>query len=114
MMFSRRRCPVRMILILATLLGLTASAPSAAGPEPVLTQSIPLEGVSGRIDHMAYDPQTKRLFIAAMENGSLEVIDLEKGERIKTVSGLKEPQGIVYVPITKQVVIACGGDGTVR
>jgi len=63
---------------------------------------------------MAYDPVSKRLFIAALGNGSLEVVDVEKGERIKSVGGLKEPQGVVYVPASKQVVVASGGDGTVR
>jgi DNA-binding beta-propeller fold protein YncE len=82
--------------------------------EPVLKRSIPLADVSGRIDHMACDPEGKRLFIAALENGSLEAVDLEKGERIKSVPGLKEPQGVVFVAATRQVVVSCGGDGTVR
>lgn len=77
-------------------------------------RTIPLNGVSGRIDHFAFDPNTKRLFVAALGNGSVEAIDLDKGERIKSVKGLEEPQGIVYVPSTKQVVVACGGDGTIR
>jgi DNA-binding beta-propeller fold protein YncE len=104
------------VRVLPTLLVnlIAATLAVAAGPEPVLKRSIPLPGVSGRIDHFAYDPQSKRLFVAALENGSLEVIDLDKGERTRSVSGLKEPQGVVFVPTTKQVVVACGGDGTIR
>ncbi|MCG3137311.1 MAG: hypothetical protein HJJLKODD_01155 [Phycisphaerae bacterium] len=68
-------------------------------------------GVMGRIDHLAYDPATDRLFVAALENGSLEVIDLKKGERIKSIAGLKKPQGIAVVPDTGSVVVACGEDG---
>lgn len=106
---------MRLILILLVLFGCSAPGPSlASGSEPVLKRSIPMPGVSGRIDHFAYDPLTKRLFVAALENGSLEAIDVENGERVKSVAGLKEPQGIVFVPSTKQVVVACGGDGTVR
>lgn len=88
----------------------------AAGPQSSFTlkRSIPLEGVTGRIDHIALDPNMKRLFVAALANGSLEMIDLEKGERVKSATGLKEPQGIAYVLATGQVVVACGGDGTVR
>jgi DNA-binding beta-propeller fold protein YncE len=82
--------------------------------EPTLKQSIPLKGVHGRIDHMACDPVHKRLFVAALGNGSLEVVDLEKGEVSKSVKGLKEPQGVVYVAAIDRVVVACGGDGTVR
>jgi hypothetical protein len=33
----------------------------------------------GRLDHFAYDPATHRLFVAAVEHGSLEVIDLDRG-----------------------------------
>lgn len=79
-----------------------------------LGRTIPLTGVSGRIDHFAYDPSEQRLYVVALENGSLEVIDLEKGERVKSVLGLREPQGVVYVPQTRQVVVACGDDGTAR
>ena len=103
-----------LVLISAFIGGLLCTAVFAHGPEPVLKGSIPLPGVAGRIDHLAFDPHTKRLFVAALENGSLEAIDVEKRERVKSVSGLKEPQGVVYVPTTKQVVVACGGDGILR
>ncbi len=104
---------MRIMFLLSTLLSLAALS-KARGPEPALKRSISLPGVSGRIDHLTYDPVTKRLFVAALENGSVEVIDTEKGERVGSVKGLTEPQGIVFVPATHQFVVACGGDGTVR
>lgn len=101
---------------LSFLLGACAqpAGTPTGGPAPVLKRAIPLAGVSGRIDHLAYDAETQRLFVAALENGSLEVVDLERGERIRSVGGLSEPQGVAYVPERKQVVVACGGDGTAR
>jgi DNA-binding beta-propeller fold protein YncE len=101
---------------LAILLGACAQPAGAptGGPTPVLKRAIPLAGVSGRIDHLAYEAGTQRLFVAALENGSLEVVDLERGERIRSIGGLSEPQGVACVPETKQVVVACGGDGTAR
>jgi hypothetical protein len=51
-------------------------------------------GIRGRIDHMRYDPATKRLFIACAANGSLEVIDLDSGMRAGTVEGLRGSQGV--------------------
>jgi DNA-binding beta-propeller fold protein YncE len=96
----------------ALVLGACAQPAILDGPAPTLRRTIPLEGVSGRIDHFAYDPGTGRVFVAALENGSLEVIDLEKGQRVKSIAGLQEPQGAVCVPRTKEVVVACGGDGT--
>jgi hypothetical protein len=68
-------------------------------------------GVPGRIDHLAYDPATQRLFVAALENGSLEVLDLEAGRRIQSIGGLSKPQGAAVVPTQGCVAVACGGDG---
>jgi hypothetical protein len=68
-------------------------------------------GIPGRIDHMAYDPATKRLFVSALENGSLEVLDLEQGARVRSIGGLSKPQGVVIVPGSSCAVLACGGNG---
>jgi hypothetical protein len=85
---------------------------------PVLGRTFPLEGVrgpadrtgiSGRIDHMAYDPATRRLFIACVANGSLEVIDLDSGTRAGTVAGLRGPQGVGVGG--RSVYVATGDDG---
>jgi DNA-binding beta-propeller fold protein YncE len=70
-----------------------------------------MPGVEGRIDHLAIDPTARRLFVCALGNGTVEVVDLEKGQRIQSVPGFKEPQGIVFMPKTKTVVVASGGDG---
>ncbi len=98
-----------MIFVAACLLASTHTADPLA-----LHCTIPLEGVTGRIDHLAYDPESKRLFVAALGNGSVEVIDLEKGERVKSITSLAEPQGAAYVPGLHGVVVASGGDGSVR
>jgi DNA-binding beta-propeller fold protein YncE len=79
----------------------------------VLARTIALPGVEGRIDHMAYAPGLKRLYVAALGNGSLEVIDIDRGERIKSIAGLKEPQGVEYVPATGQIIVTGGGGGSV-
>ncbi len=83
------------LILLALTAPLAAGRQSPGTPKekvsaPVLGRIFPLEGVrgpvdrtgiSGRIDHMTYDPATKRLFIACVANGSLEVIDLDSGRR---------------------------------
>ena len=81
---------------------------------PGLRGTRPDVGVPGRIDHGAYDPVTGRLFIAALENGSLAVLDLEKGARVGNVTQLSRPQGAAVVPSLACVVVACGGDGSVH
>jgi DNA-binding beta-propeller fold protein YncE len=79
-----------------------------------LVQTIQLEGVEGRIDHMAIDPHRHRLYVAALENNTLEVIDLEAGKRLKSIAGLKKPAGVRVVPKSGEVIVASGQDGKVR
>ena len=71
-------------------------------------QSIQLPGVEGRIDHMAVDSQEGRLFVAALGNDTLEVVDLKAGEPTDEIKGLKEPQGVVYVPETDKLLVSNG------
>jgi len=94
------------------LLDLSGGVVSA---EPlVLQRTIALNGVSGRIDHMAIDERRKRLFVAELGNQTLDAIDLEAGQVIHRISGLKEPQGVGYAPASEVLAIANGGDGSVR
>jgi DNA-binding beta-propeller fold protein YncE len=79
-----------------------------------LVQTIPLPGVEGRIDHMAVDVTGQRLFIAALGNNSVEVVDLRAGERSQSVTGFHEPQGVAYVADADQLYVASGGDSTVK
>ena len=50
-----------------------------------LVQKIPLPDVTGRIDHLAVDIQGQRLFVAALGNNTLEVVDLKAGKRIHSI-----------------------------
>lgn len=44
-----------------------------------LEAHIPLPNVKGRIDHFSVDVKGQRLFVAAVENHTLEVLDLKSG-----------------------------------
>jgi YVTN family beta-propeller protein len=79
-----------------------------------LDKTIPLPDVSGRIDHMSVDVKGERLFVAALGNDTVEVIDLKTGKRIKTIAQLREPQGVLYVPGADRLYVADGADGTVH
>jgi DNA-binding beta-propeller fold protein YncE len=98
------------------MLALAAALLLSAPPQEPLTlaRTIPLAGVEGRIDHIVADAKGEHLYIAALGNGSLEVVDLEKGERTKSVKGLKEPQGVAFVSSSNAVAVACGGDGSLH
>ena len=83
--------------------------------EPLaLETTIPLSNTSGRIDHLSVDVVRKRLFIAEIGNGSVDIVDLNARKVIQRIAGLDEPQGVVYAPKADLIAVACGGDGTVR
>lgn len=80
-------------------------------PKLALEATIELPGVGGRIDHLAIDLARRRLFVAALGNNSLEVVDLDTKKRLKSVGGIAEPQGVLYLPEEDRVAVACGGSG---
>lgn len=76
-----------------------------------LDKEIILSGVKGRIDHMDANPKMAVLYMAALGNNTLEIIDLHTGKRIHSIEGLSEPQGVGYVPETNEIIVANGGNG---
>lgn len=101
------------ILVLFTAEGRAA----AQGTETTalrLEAKIPLGNVAGRIDHMAIDPARQRLFVAELGNNSVGIVDLRDRRVLRTIDGLKEPQGVAYVPSTDTLYVANAGDGSVR
>src|SRR5438105_4925319 len=100
--------------ILMILFACAAVAWGQADQPLRLTKTIDLPDVQGRIDHLSIDVKGEKLFVAALGNNTLEVIDLKTGKLVKTISHLKEPQGIVYVPEADRLYVANGDDGSVR
>src|SRR5690349_22000226 len=84
---------------------------STTGPILQLIQTIPLPGVEGRIDHLAVDLKGQRLFIAALGNDTVEIVDLNASKVTHSISGLSEPQGIVFVPEFRKIFVANGDNG---
>jgi len=75
-------------------------------------ESIQLPDVAGRIDHMALDTEGSRLFVAALGNDTVEVIDLKAANRTEEIKNLKEPQGVVYVPEGNKLLLTNGEGDT--
>ena len=100
----------------AAMLPLGATGIRAESVEPALTleAKIPLGDVSGRIDHMAIDPKRQRLFVAELGNNTVGVVDLKERKVVHVIAGLKEPQGVAYVPSSDMIYVANAGDGSVR
>jgi len=79
-----------------------------------LEKTIELPDVQGRIDHMSIDVGGARLFVSALGNNTLEVVDLKSAKRLKTIGPLHEPQGVLYSPELDRLYVANGNDGSVR
>jgi hypothetical protein len=79
-----------------------------------LVQTISLPDVKGRLDHMEVDVPGKRLFVAGLENGTFEVVDLKSGKWRRSVPGFKKPQGVLFVREFNKLFLASGDDGMVR
>jgi len=79
-----------------------------------LVQTIAMPNVKGRIDHMDVDLRTSRLFVAGLDNGSVEVLDLKAGKWLQTIPGFKKPQGILYLHSLNKLFVASGDDGMLR
>jgi YVTN family beta-propeller protein len=101
----------------ASLLAVTVgfSLHAAESPDLLkLVQTIPLPGVKGRFDHFSMDPKGHRLFVAALGNNTLEVIDVAAGKRTQGVAGMSKPCGVLYLEEQGQIAVANGDDGTFK
>ncbi len=95
--------------VLSTVIAVAGSCLAVAesgGAGIQLKQTIPLPGVEGRIDHFAFDAAGARLFVCALGNNTVEVIDLGKSERIHSINGLASPQGMAYIPGLDRLFVA--------
>src|SRR6266566_483921 len=99
---------------MAALLLWTGLAVGQESSALLLTKHIPLPNVKGRIDHSSVDLKGERLFVAAVANHTLEVIDLKSGQRVRTITDLAEPQGVFYDASTNRLFVACGLDGVTK
>jgi DNA-binding beta-propeller fold protein YncE len=91
---------------------------NAVGQEPSAVLSlktrIALPNVDGRMDHFGADVKGQRLFVSALGNSTVEVLDIQSGRRLKTLPNLEEPQGLFYDPSSNRLFVASGGDGTTK
>ncbi len=79
-----------------------------------LARAIELPEVKGRIDHLALDSSQQRLFVAALGNNSVEVIDLRTAKVVKSLAGFHEPQGIAVIPELRAIAVANGKSGDLQ
>ena len=103
-----------VLAIIIALAGNYLAATDSEGAGLQLKQTISLPGVEGRIDHLDLDAANERLFVCALGNNTVEVLDLRKGERVRTISSLGSPQGLVYISELNRLFIANDKGGVCR
>ena len=105
---------MRKVMLASFLALLAAALPAQQAPPLRLVGTIPLPNVKGRIDHFGIDLKGQRLFMSALGNDTVEVFDLRANQRLHTITGLHEPQGVTYAPDSNRIYVANGDDGKVR
>ena len=107
--------PFRIVALSLSLASLLAAQSEQRDRECLrLIQTIPMPNVRGRLDHMDVDVEGKRLFVSGLENGSLEIVNLQEGKWSRSVPGFKKPQGIAYLATLNKLFVASGDDGMLR
>ena len=96
------------------LLCLAASALTQDTSGLIFKTQISLPRVEGRIDHFSADVEGHRVFMSALGNHTVEVLDPQASRVIETISGVAEPQGVLYESLTKQIFVASRMDGSTK
>jgi len=76
-----------------------------------VTKIISLPGIKGRIDHLDINLKKQIVYVAALESNAVEVVDINNGKVLHSITGLDEPQGIAYLPQNQEIFVANGGNG---
>ncbi|MBI4454842.1 MAG: hypothetical protein HY644_02975 [Acidobacteria bacterium] len=103
-----------LILAVVAAIATVSQAQRSEGPPLQLVDKIAIPHVQGRIDHLAADAQGRRLFVAALGNNTLEVLDFSTGRWIRSIGGLQEPRGVCYVATFNRIFVTSGRDSTCR
>src|SRR5256886_4949395 len=111
-----KRFPAVWLVVIICAIGCaqTGSSQKSAKQPLRIVQTISLPNVKGRLDHIDVDVKGKRLFVAGLENGTLEVADLRAGKWMRSIPGFKKPQGALYVAELNKLFVASGDDGMLR
>src|SRR3984957_6390756 len=102
------------LCFLAMVVGFAVPASAQENQALRLVQTIPLPRVRGRLDHMGVDLEKKRLFVAASDNNTLEVVDLTGEKVIKSLAGFKDTQDALFLGGDFNKLYVSSLDGHVR
>ena len=84
---------------------------SLMGAELELTQTIPLKGKPGNLDHLELDTKRQRLLVANKPNNTLDVVDLKTGKLLKQIENQTGIQGVAYAADLDRIYVGLGTNG---
>src|SRR5229473_3527317 len=111
---TRRLFLFVVAMMLAFCHNTDAEGPGQSSNLLTQVQTIPLSGVEGRIDHLGVDAKGRRLFVSALGNDTVEVVDLAAGKVTKHIRNLSTPQGVGFAPESNRLAVANDQDGSCR
>jgi len=76
--------------------------------------NVMLPGLEGELEHMAVDVKGERIFLAATTKNTIEVYTAQKLKHIATITGLRQPQDLIFVPETGNLLVTNAADGSLR
>ncbi len=90
------------LFVVATMLAFChdtyAESPGQSSNLLTQVETIPLDGVEGRIDHFGLDAKGKRLFVSALGNDTVEVVNLAAGKVTQQIRSLRVISSIGHGP----------------
>jgi WD40 repeat protein len=97
-------------IVLALLLAMAVRVHAQGNAPLKLLHSTPLPGFKGDLDHSAADLKGHRLFVTAEVHKTVEVLDLNSGERIHSITGFQTPHQLLFRPDSNTLIVADGGN----
>ena len=85
--------------------GVASSSAMTQSPPLVLVRDTPLPGKAVRFDYQDIDSTKKRLFIAHMNDASVDVVSTVDGSLLKVISPIASPRGVVVAADIKRVFV---------
>jgi DNA-binding beta-propeller fold protein YncE len=112
----RKGRTVQSLLFKVLLVSVAVLAPTVGAQTPALRLAnvIAFEGVKGEFDHLAIDLARNRLYLAAEDQKTVEVLDLATSKHIASIRLFARPHGLVFLPGSSTLIVADGGDGTAK
>jgi DNA-binding beta-propeller fold protein YncE len=85
-------------------------AHAQADPPLKLIHTTLLPGYVGDWEHFSPDVKGKRLFVIAEDHQTVEVLNIQTGERIHTISGFGQPHAVEYLPGPNSLLVTEGDE----